>query len=411
MSEFLKKYTNGGAQGSSPQEDHQPPPTASKFIKQQSTSLVAAVGKNGKKIKDIEIPLVDMRPSLFMRKSTVLYGTSGSGKTYLIRDIMFLLRNRFARVWVFCPTNAQNNMYTGFVPNALIFDYPSIEIIRDIYEFQKVARGIYETANKVETLRSLFMKIPGNQKAILYERELLKLQEVAMRKMRDQYSSDVKREEMAEKIREIMTEKLRQHYKLLIGMKADKLAAMELSEEERYTLKYLYFSPDSLVIFDDAMMEVDQIIKKGKKDVNGDPVIQNFFFKGRHLFISTIYAMQSDKMFDPDLRKNTFTSIFTSSDEAMGYFGKASNGISIDERRDASACIEEIFSEKNKPKHMKFVYLKDSPHKYQYVIAAPHTKFPMCGESVRRFCERIEERSKSIDKTSKFAKKFAEYTK
>lgn len=415
MSEFLKKYASGsvsgGVSGSPENSPTQASASTAKFIKQQSTSLVAAVGKNGKKLKDIEIPLTDMRPSLFLRKSTVLYGTSGSGKTYLIRDIMYLLRNHFARVWVFCPTNAQNNMYTGFVPNALIFDYPSIEIIRDIYEFQKVARGIYETANKIVTLRSLFMKIPQNQKAILYERELLKLQDVAMQKMHIQYTSDVKREEMAEKIREIMTEKLRQHYKRLIGMKADKLAAMELSEEERYTLKYLYFSPDSLVIFDDAMMEVDQIIKKGKKDVNGDPVIQNFFFKGRHLFISTIYAMQSDKMFDPDLRKNTFTSIFTSSDEAMGYFGKSSNGVSLDERRDAWACIEEIFSEKNKPKHMKFVYLKDSPHKYQYVIAAPHTKFPMCGDPVRKFCERIEERSKSIDKTSKFAKKFADYAK
>jgi ABC-type dipeptide/oligopeptide/nickel transport system ATPase component len=413
MSDFLKKYagvtpqqgTHGthGPSGPPPQND------LVKFTKAHPTSLEVDVLRNGKAIKTVEVPKFEMKPSAFLRKSTVLYGTSGSGKTVMIRDIMYTVRNHFARVWVFCPTNTLNQMYTGLVPNALIFDTVTIEAIRDIYEFQSVARQIYETANKIETLRGLFARIPNNQKAQLYERELIKLQETAFGKVRDMFPDPVKREEKFDKIREIMTEKLRQHYKQMIGMKADKLACMELTEEERYSLRYLGFCPDSLVIFDDAMMEVDHIIKMGKK--SEDATVQNFFFKGRHMFVSTIYAMQSDKMFDPDLRKNTFTSIFTRMDEGLGYFSKASNGISPDEKRDASACTADIFSEENKRTHKKLIYLKDSPHKYQYVSAATHTRFPMCGDAVRSFCNRIEEKSKSIDKTSKFSKKFSEYAK
>lgn len=379
------------------------------YAKKVSSSLEVDILKNGKVIKTMEIPKFDMKASAFMRKSTVLYGTSGSGKTYLIRDIMYLLRDKFARVWVFCPTNAQNQMYTGIVPNPLIYETVTLQAISDIYEFQKVARQIYETANKIETLRKLFMRIPNNEKAVLFEHKLLQAREEAMQKMRQMFPDPVKQEEKADKIKEIMLEKLRFHYKQQIEAARAKLSDMDLTEEERYSITYNGFAPDTLVIFDDAMMEVDHIIKRGKKEE--DPVVQNFFFKGRHLFISTIYAMQSDKMFDPDLRKNTFTSIFTSSDEAMGFFSKASNGVSADEKRDACTCITELFSDTHKKTHKKLVYLKDSDHKYQYVIAEPHTRFPMCGKAVRDYCNRVEEKTKSIDKSSKFSKKFSEYAK
>ena len=386
---------------------NRPGPHEESFIKQASTSLVAVVKRNGKKIKDVEVPLFNIDKTAFVRKSTVLYGGSGSGKTFLTRDIMFNLRDYFSRVWVFCPTNALNNMYTHLVPNAMIYEEPTLEIITSIYEFQRVARQIYDTINKIETLRSLFIRIPGNQKARLYEHELLKLQDTALRRMREKYPNPVEQEEKADKINEIITEKLKYHYKQMIGMRADKLACMDLTMEEQYTLRYLGFCPDSLVIFDDAMTEVDEIVKRGRKE--GSPVIQNFFFKGRHYFLSTIYCLQSDKFLDSELRKNAFTSIFTSPNEALGYFSKASNGFGPDEKRESASCIEEIFSEKNSSKHMKFVYLKDEKHKYQYTIAAPHTRFEMCGKAVRSFCDRIEEKSHEIDSTSKFAKKFNEY--
>lgn len=380
------------------------------FVKANNTTLIVDVHKNEKKLKSIEVPLNDLPENMFTRKSTVIYGTSGSGKSILTRHIMYNMKNYFPRVWIFCPTNAQNQMYTGFIPNALIFENPTYEIIKDIYEYQKVARQIYDTSNKIETLRSLFMKIPNNQKALLYEHELFKLQQESIKLVKEKHNNPVVVEEKCDKITQIMTEKLREHYKQMIGLKADKLALMELTEEERYSLRYIGFCPDSLVIFDDAMMEVAELIKKSKKN-NGDSTIPNFFFKGRHLFITSIYCVQSDKVMDPDLRKNAHVSIFTSSDEAIGFFTKASNGVAPEEKRDACACISEIFSEKNKSKHWKFVYLKDSMQKYQYCVASLHTRFNMCGDSVRKFCERVEEKSKSIDKTSKFAKKFNEYTK
>lgn len=376
------------------------------YLKKNSTSVFVDVHKGTKVLKTIEMPQFEMKASSFVRKSTVIYGTSGSGKTYLIRDIMYLLKDRFPRVWVFCPTNAQNQMYTGIVPEPLIYDTVTLEIISDIYEYQEMARQIYDTANKIETLRKLFMRIPENSKAILFETKLINLRKTAMSEI-DAEQNGVKREELKDKLDALMNEKLCSHYKQFIGANMSRLAGMDLTEDEKYSLKYIGYCPDSLVIFDDAMTEVAEVIKRGKKEEN--PAVQNFFFKGRHILISTIYALQSEKMFDPALRKNTFTSIFTSSDEAMGYFGKSSNGFAAEEKRDAQACITTLFSPEHKPTHKKLVYLKDCEKKYQYVIAQPHTRFPMCGKSVRDYCKKIEEKSKSIDKKSKFAKKFCDY--
>ena len=56
-------------------------------------------------------------PEHFLRKLTLIFGGSGTGKTTIVKHILFLLKNDIPLMFVISPTNDCNNSFTNIFPN------------------------------------------------------------------------------------------------------------------------------------------------------------------------------------------------------------------------------------------------------------------------------------------------------
>ncbi len=61
---------------------------------------------------------IDVRS--LISKMSLFMGSSGSGKTTLVLDIMYRLKDLIPSIVVFCPTNNENRVYNGTVPECCI---------------------------------------------------------------------------------------------------------------------------------------------------------------------------------------------------------------------------------------------------------------------------------------------------
>ena len=64
---------------------------------------------------------------------TLFLGQSGQGKSFLIVDTLFKLKDDIPNIIVICPTESQNNTYKGIVPpECIIEDVNSTSLIRKL---------------------------------------------------------------------------------------------------------------------------------------------------------------------------------------------------------------------------------------------------------------------------------------
>lgn len=409
MSDFLKNYAGGSDEESSYSDEEKPvKPVHSKVPEKYrvaNDSLTCVVKVRGKPDREYIIPKFDLdNGAAFINVSTVLYGVTQSGKTVTGKHIMHSLRNVYPRVFIFAPTEDGTSDYEGIAPSQVINEKITLEAISDIYEYQKMAKEMYTRANNLKTLNGLFTRV-ATGKAKLHFKAMIAAYKKASATNMHKFPNPADQKAANGKLTKRFEWRLRRFYKDIIWPNRNKLRLMKLNENEQYSLQYLRFNYNVLIIFDDAMTEVDKLIKQGKRTEN--EIIQNFFFRGRHYGITHIYTMQSDKKLDAELRKNTFISCFTSKGEALSYFQRKTNGFTNEEQKIAEAVIDVIFSEENQNEHKKLIYLREAKSKWQWYKANQHVNFRMCSDILWEYCKRIEKKGNKMDKTNKFFDSFA----
>lgn len=339
----------------------------------------------------------------FFRKATVLYGPSGSGKTILTKFIMRKLLQCFPIVIVFCPTNSENEAFTGVVPEPLIYDQVTVDILKKIYGRAQYASKVYKKANNLAVLRSLFMKISDfkqkqNELYVLSQRD--KAVKQAGKMGRSKY--DIKKE--TELITKNANETLRKLYKTNIKH-ADRKGLFKgarLTENETTSLKYINYNPEILIVFDDCAAELNSIARKSTKD----DTLMNFFFKGRHSHLTTIYTMQDDSALPAPLRKNAHNSIFCTRETATGFFSRGSNNISLADKKRYIAAAEEIFQDYNQHDYKKLIFLReDSKHPIRY-LKGDEEDFKMCANIIWKFCDKVKKKDDMIEDDGEWSKYF-----
>ena len=70
---------------------------------------------NGDKINKI-----DDDYKIYFRRMTLIFGESNTGKTTIVKHILFLLKNYIPITFIVAPTNSSNNAFTNLVPSKLI---------------------------------------------------------------------------------------------------------------------------------------------------------------------------------------------------------------------------------------------------------------------------------------------------
>ena len=106
-----------------------------------------------------EIPLFSKDYTYFLNKSIILYGSSGSGKSMIMRDILYILKDHIPNILVIAPTNHLNNSFDDIIPPQLIFPDVTEELIQNIFKRQKTVVKLYNMVNDYQRLENIYNKL------------------------------------------------------------------------------------------------------------------------------------------------------------------------------------------------------------------------------------------------------------
>jgi len=334
----------------------------------------------------------------FLGRTTVIYGETGTGKSTITKHVLKTLSRHCDQIMVFSPSDPQNKTYSdGCVPTPLIHYNITVKVLEDLWARSEMMAAVYKQANNLSVLKQLFsrLSLPHVAESI---RKTQRYRDDTISRIRDQYvdptTVEKKMAEVDEKYQEIMT----LIYKRYISENAHILQTPALTKDERFSLDYLGFNPNMVVIFDDCTAQLQT------KEIKKSKVFHDFFYRNRWAYLSIIICAHNDKSLEQDIRKNTFINIFTSKSSATGYFMNKTNCFdaeTIAASRDAIKNIQE-------PKlgHTRLAYLREE-NKFCLVNATRFPEFTFGAQIVRQYCDKIRDvGSVSVDRSNRFYDSF-----
>jgi len=316
-------------------------------------------------------------PALFLDQTIAIYGRRKSGKSTMIDDIMYVLRNDISIVFVVSQTASSTNPYEGKLPKCCVKHNASKEWLESLVNNQKKRALIYNTANNEKILESLFKKIQSPTASAMQKSIILKANQKLQTLEQSTLQFAVKRLQKQE-IQKIMRKAILTLYKKEIANFSHQLLARkDLTTQERIAIQYLNFNPRVLLVFDDCA----SVFKKWTKE---SPLINEIFYNGRWLFFTVIISTQTDKVVSTELRGNAMINIFTNKEAAITNFNRNSNGYTKEDRQRAATCVEMVFgSSHDDHNHKKLVYLPFvDGDLFRYTVADIHDAFQMCSPIV-----------------------------
>ena len=323
----------------------------------------------------IKIKYLEKDAKYYINRSTILYGATGSGKTTILIEILYLLKDLVPNIFVFAPTANETKDFDGIIPSALIYTDVDIDVLTNIYTRQQAATKIYNKVNKVDEVVALFRKV-ADATAIQTINRAYSGAESCISRIKNANSSE------ANEIIKIRDKYILSFCKSIIKNNRERLSNMRLSNTEKYIVKYLNFNPNCIIIFDDC----GAILKR----FQGEEVVKKILFQGRHINVNLILNLQDDIKVDSALKKNAFVNVFTTARCASSYFERGSNAFSKTERAYAAKVIEHVFTSNTlKPDYRKLVYIRDDKDPFRYTIANIYKNFTFGSRALLNLCNRV----------------------
>lgn len=322
----------------------------------------------------------------YLDKTALFLGESGTGKSFIIMDALHHVKPYIGQGIVFSPTNDQNKTYDGVFPRASVYKEPTEEILKTIFKRQEARAAVYRKANKLESLQKLFMRIKNEK----YSQVIKSLSKRKTTLLSEVKPDDPKRNEKIKSINDKIESFMLAFFRKAISTHIDKLSKIKnLTPDERFTIDNINFNPRFIIIFDDCTPAIKKIAKT--------PVMQDLFFLGRHLFITALLAIHTDKALPPEAKKNAFNIVFTAKEAASAYFRLASNDYTKQEQIRANAACAEAMAEE----HQKLVWIREKKTFYKYK-APKHDKFKFGTEDFWDYCSKVESDPDAFDEKNEF---------
>ncbi len=345
------------------------------------------------KPEDFVVNKLQLDIKLLKNKSIVLYGLSDTGKTTITKDIMHILKDEIQQVVVVNKNEESNRAYEGMVPQAFVHKNLTSDLIKQIWERQGALVAVYNQANTYKHIESLYLRVRDDRFDQTIN-DIKTLHEASIKNLRLNSAGDNETE--IEGIREkcnsycvtVMKKRIRDVISNFNHM-------TNLSEDEKFSLKYFSLNPEILFIVDDCIEDV----KKLHKDENWNQM----FTAGRHRKITFLVLLQDDVPLTPEQKKNTAVNIFTSSQIANVYFERASNGFSKEQKLLSVEACKMTFTDNEK--HQKLLYHRSSG-KYFKITATLRGKFQMCPQFMWDYSDNISIDKKNIGSTNRHFRYF-----
>ena len=337
----------------------------------------------------------------YLNKTTIIYGRTNSGKSTIIEEIMYLCKDFIPTVFVVAPTNSSNNAYTDKIPSQFILKELDVEWLDKFLSRQKNSAGVYINANKIDILKTMFVRI-ADDTALALEISIVKKAHSSIMYIEESSMEFIEKKKQKAQILVDRDDMLRKLYKTSIRHNKVSLEQRsDLNKSEKAALNFLDFNPNVLLILDDCASKFKKMYKKSS-------AIKEIFYEGRHYFITLIISSQDDKEIDSELRKNTTISIFTTAQSATSNFDRTSNGYPKHEKIRAKLCTEIVFKQDdNDIRHyQKLVYIQNQSDPFRYTIADIHDDFKMGSKPMWDYSEKIKSKRDNLNKDNPLFDKY-----
>jgi hypothetical protein len=342
-----------------------------------------------------KIDLFPICPEGIVDKSVTIYGASKTGKSYIIADLLYTISRQVKQIIVFSATDFQTGQYSSkMVKPPLVHEKPTDDILERIWKRQEALSATYTRANNIITLERLFKRLAiGYANKILDQAQKCRNEAIAQI---DAASEDVgirqaRRDEVEKKFNEFF----KVVYKHFISQNIENLKKMALTSDERLAIRYLYFNPKMVIVFDDVSEQFKKLGAKGKE------YMHKMLYQGRWVNLTVIIGVHDATSLTPELRKNSHLNMFTTDRAAFNYFCSESNGFSKREAKDRIKAVNgQVFATSGPNKYQKLVYDPSNDTFYKYT--ATNRVFEFGADCINEFCEMIKKDGASIDPNNEF---------
>jgi hypothetical protein len=341
-------------------------------------------------------------PQNHLDKTTLIFGGSGSGKTTIIDELLYQLKDYIPNFLVIAPRTSDTT-YRKKLPSRCIKEDLTKRKLQQIWDRQYNITQLYNTANDIAVLESLFKKRPDRETYVMLS---------AIKKRASEVINDIENKkelDFAQKksqkiaIEELLNKRIKTLYKTFITKYKNTLENMDLSPHERIAVEYAELNPRFCLIIDDCSEKFQSWMKYFKKgEVNP---FESIFYKGRWNYLTLIFAAHDDKLVNPELRKNARVTIYTNSQALVASINKTGNGFTTKDKKEAMAYANRIFNEEKTgvKTHQKLCYVREDIHPFRYTIANLYPDFILGCYSLRDLVSKLPKKDDNL-KSNPFVK-------
>lgn len=343
-----------------------------------------------------EIPMFTKNYKMFLNKSIILYGSSGSGKSIIMRDILYILKDHIPNVVVIAPTNNLNHSYDGIIPSQLIFPEVTEDLIKTIFKRQKGVVNIYNTINNINKLENIYQKIARGDDNLIKSKIEMGYIEIKKKYNENQKIHISEKKIKLQELESLHKDKMKEFYKKVINKYRNLINTNQqyknlFDDIELKMINFININPSMLLIIDDAAVSANIWCKFQE--------IKELFMNGRHWKMTFMISFQDDKLLDSSLRKNAFINIFTTETICNAFFNRSANNFTPQEKKRMAKISNFIFNDsKLKDKnYKKMVHIKDKIPNSYYIIADYVDDFRFGSMHLHTLCDKVKKDNEITD--------------
>lgn len=329
-------------------------------------------------------------------KTTLIFGGTGSGKTTVIEEILYLLKDYVPNFLVIAPRTS-DAAYRRKLPSRCIKDDFTKERLQKLWNRQYYATQLYNTANDINILESLFKVAPDRESIVMLE--AIKRKASDMIKVIEMSPNLDFGQKKAQKtaIEELQIKKIKIIYRDAVRKNKHMIERNpDLTTQQKIALEYLDFNPRLCLIIDDCSEKFQVWMKFFKKnEVNP---FESIFYKNRWNYLTLVFAAHDDKLVNTELRKNSRVTVYTNSQALVTSINRAGNGFTPKEKKEAMRYATKIFGDEEKgvKTHQKMCYIREDPHPFKYLIANLYPEFNLACTPIRTMVTKMPKKEDNL---------------
>ena len=353
-----------------------------KIQKSGNDTILVQYGDN----ETVEVEQLKVTPTTFLNSAIVLYGASKSGKTNTSKYLLKKMKDRIPLAVCFCPSNGDNDLYTDVFTSSCIFDSLEYSAICNLWEFQGKRKEAHKKVNSLESLTVIAKKLNCTETLRKVNNMYLYLENVLKTLTKRKLPNIA---EIEAKLRTAFTTSAVQEMKIGIKKNITVENAKLLDKTECGIIRYLDLNNNLLIMFDDCTVELDLLIREGKKikDPKTRDIMGQLFTRGRHRNTTIILACHRPTKLDPLIRDNAHFSVLGNRAAGIQFLASTLKG-----DNQSVAVLKALFDPVNMPhKYAKPVF-DNVNQKWYYMIPdnMDGVKVTVGSTIIRKYCDKLE---------------------